>query len=127
MKVKVKNGDREFEIEFTPEEKAEAKKYLDEGWAFVTGAAATPEVAATVEETPEHWKTGIKIEGGRETFQTFINCPNCGNKQKIFIVKDRKKVTCGSCTFTLTVDTATYSGFPNRDQYGNFYVAKRLG
>lgn len=79
------------------------------------------------EDSPEHWRTGIKIKNGRPCYQTFYRCHNCNKTGKHFIPEGAPFVTCYHCNFNLKVEPAHPDGLPNRDEFGNYYIAKKLG
>lgn len=77
------------------------------------------------EQRPEHWDTGIKDKNGVDHYRCRLHCPNpdCGHQRNLYIPEDRKEVTCPECKEKIEVRFATADGFPNRDPYGNFFMA----
>lgn len=76
------------------------------------------------EDGPDFWKTGIKMKGGVEHYKCFYKCFNCGEQGKHYIPKNVSTIFCHKCDFELPVTTATKEGFPNRDEFGNYFVSK---
>ncbi|PGS78541.1 hypothetical protein COC69_15045 [Bacillus cereus] len=77
------------------------------------------------EETdPIHWKTGIKYdEEGNPRYRTRYECCMCGNRGNQYEYKENKFTKCHKCNAKLKIVQATKNGFPERDAFGNFYVA----
>jgi hypothetical protein len=75
---------------------------------------------------PSHWKTGLKLIHNVEHYQTHCKCPNCKNAQTKFLSRWTRTTVCVECSFDLSVQVAT-DEFGKRDDYGNFFVAYRLG
>ncbi|MEH7459593.1 hypothetical protein V7183_20980 [Bacillus sp. JJ1127] len=83
-------------------------------------------VKITKKETadPIHWKTGIKYDDeGKERYRTCYECPLCGNRGNQYEYKENKFTKCHKCNAKIKIEPATEKGFPNRDAFGNFYVA----
>lgn len=115
-----------------------------EGHRVVTISSKTPdeeikehqepdEVKATIGDKtesdngePEYWKTGIKKIGGVDHYKCFYKCFNCSNQGKHYIPKEVRHIFCHECGFELPVTTATSAGFPNRDDFGNYFVSKHV-
>ncbi|EEM27409.1 hypothetical protein bthur0003_37560 [Bacillus thuringiensis serovar thuringiensis str. T01001] len=77
------------------------------------------------EETdPIHWKTGIKYDDeGTPRYRTRYECCMCGNRGNQYEYKENKFTKCHKCNAKLKIVHATKNGFPERDAFGNFYVA----
>ncbi|WP_242315580.1 hypothetical protein [Bacillus cereus group sp. BfR-BA-01355] len=77
------------------------------------------------EETdPIHWKTGIKYDDeGTPRYRTRYECCMCGNRGNQYEYKENKFTKCHKCNAKLKIVQATKNGFPERDAFGNFYVA----
>lgn len=78
-------------------------------------------------EEPEHWKTGIKVdEDGTKRYKCHYVC-GCGSKGRRYIPLDFDFVYCRDCESELDVYPAAESvgtdGIPDRDGFGNFFVA----
>lgn len=76
---------------------------------------------------PEHWKTGIMIgEDGEKRYKCYYEC-ECGNKGKRYIKLKTAEVHCHSCNELIPVKLATGqvkpNGIPERDDWGNYYIA----
>lgn len=80
----------------------------------------------TETEEPDYYKTGIKVIGGVNHYKCFYKCFNCSNQGKHYIPKEVRHIFCHECKFELPVMTATSSGFPNRDDFGNYFVSKHI-
>lgn len=83
-------------------------------------------VKITKKETadPIHWKTGIKHdEDGTKRYRTRYQCPLCGNRGNQYEYEENKFTKCHNCEAKLKIEPATKNGFPERDGFGNFFVA----
>lgn len=86
-----------------------------------------PERGNELSGEPEFYRTGIKVRGGKEFYKCHYKCPNCATTGKHYIPINIKTVSCHNCSFDMTVRPATPEGFPNRDEFGNFFTAYTLG
>ncbi|MBG0962457.1 hypothetical protein [Bacillus sp. SRB1LM] len=77
------------------------------------------------EETdPIHWKTGIKYDDeGTPRYRTRYECCMCGNRGNQYEYEGNKFTKCHKCNAKLKIVPATKKGLPERDTFGNFYVA----
>ncbi|MGN4611805.1 hypothetical protein ACTFOZ_04910 [Bacillus cereus group sp. MYBK71-2] len=76
------------------------------------------------EADPIHWKTGIKYDDeGTPRYRTRYECCMCGNRGNQYEYKENKFTKCHNCNAKLKIVPATKTGFPERDSFGNFYVA----
>ncbi|AFQ15580.1 hypothetical protein P9Y62_07135 [Bacillus thuringiensis] len=76
------------------------------------------------EMDPIHWKTGIKYDDeGTPRYRTRYECCMCGNRGNQYEYKENKFTKCHKCNAKLKIVQATKNGFPERDAFGNFYVA----
>lgn len=76
------------------------------------------------EADPIHWKTGIKYDDeGTPRYRTRYECCMCGNRGNQYEYKENKFTKCHKCNAKLKIVHATKNGFPERDAFGNFYVA----
>lgn len=76
------------------------------------------------EADPAHWKTGIKYDDeGTPRYRTRYECCMCGNRGNQYEYKENKFTKCHKCNAKLKIEHATEKGFPERDSFGNFYVA----
>ncbi|MEF7558458.1 hypothetical protein [Bacillus thuringiensis] len=85
----------------------------------------TPDPVKEKEEAdPAHWKTGIKYDDeGTPRYRTRYECCMCGNRGNQYEYKENKFTKCHKCNAKLKIVPATKKGFPERDAFGNFYVA----
>lgn len=74
--------------------------------------------------------TGIKyrtIKGipNVPTYRCHWECPNplCNDKGNHYIPEGTKVVFCYTCNTPIQVEDAAIAGFPNRDEWGNYYIA----
>lgn len=79
----------------------------------------------------DFYQTGIKYRNlnGRENIPHYrcrYECPVCDTKGNHYIPKDTPQVTCHTCKAQLEVEEATKLGLPNRDEWGNFYLANDI-
>ncbi|TKH53835.1 hypothetical protein FC677_21130 [Bacillus cereus] len=73
---------------------------------------------------PIHWKTGIKYDDeGTPRYRTRYECCMCGNRGNQYEYEGNKFTKCHKCNAKLKIVPATKNGFPERDAFGNFYVA----
>lgn len=76
------------------------------------------------EADPTHWKTGIKYDDeGKPRYRTRYDCCMCGNRGNQYEYEGNKFTKCHKCNAKLKIVQATKNGFPERDAFGNFYVA----
>ncbi|PEL75397.1 hypothetical protein CN603_12985 [Bacillus toyonensis] len=76
------------------------------------------------ESDPIHWKTGIKYDDeGAQKYRTRYECCMCGNRGNQYEYEGNKFTKCHKCNMKLKIVPATKKGFPERDAFGNFYVA----
>ncbi|PED02900.1 hypothetical protein CN423_19355 [Bacillus cereus] len=76
------------------------------------------------EVDPTHWKTGIKYDDeGKPRYRTRYDCCMCGNRGNQYEYEGNKFTKCHKCNAKLKIVQATKNGFPERDTFGNFYVA----
>lgn len=76
------------------------------------------------EADPTHWKTGIKYDDeGKPRYRTRYECCMCGNRGNQYEYQENKFTKCHNCNVKLKIVQATKKGFPERDAFGNFYVA----
>jgi hypothetical protein len=76
---------------------------------------------------PDYFKTGIKVKEGVKHYKTRYYCKNrkCGHKGNHYLPERTEFTYCHQCEEKLLVREASENGFPNRDEWGNFYVADR--
>ncbi|WP_144591615.1 hypothetical protein [Bacillus cereus] len=76
------------------------------------------------EADPIHWKTGIKYDDeGSPRYRTRYECCMCGNRGNQYEYEGNKFTKCHKCNAKLKIVPATKKGLPERDAFGNFYVA----
>ncbi|MED2737022.1 hypothetical protein [Bacillus toyonensis] len=67
---------------------------------------------------------GVKVRKDQTYgYQTYYICPMCKNKGKRFAGQYDKFVFCHTCNFRMHKKDATSVGFPEKDSYGNYFVA----
>lgn len=67
---------------------------------------------------------GVKVRKDQTYgYQTYYICPMCKNKGKRFAGQFDKFVFCHTCNFRMHKKDATDVGFPEKDSYGNYFVA----
>lgn len=117
--IKIGKAYKDFYKDLKPEEPSEMKplnlplKYHSNGYK---------EEVLLKEEQPEHFKTGIVEDDGIKKYKCRLHC-DCGNHQNVYIDKMSKTVICPNCDKPHQVRDAKESGFPNRDAWGNYYIA----
>lgn len=87
--------------------------------------SCTPDSVKEKEEAdPIHWKTGIKYDDeGSPRYRTRYVCCMCGNRGNQYEYEGNKFTKCHKCNAKLKIVPATKKGLPERDAFGNFYVA----
>ncbi|MFJ8521419.1 hypothetical protein [Bacillus cereus] len=76
------------------------------------------------EKPPTHWKTGIKYDDeGTPRYRTRYECCMCGIRGNQYEYEGNKFTKCHNCNAKLKIVPATKKGLPERDAFGNFYVA----
>ncbi|WP_051758210.1 hypothetical protein [Rossellomorea vietnamensis] len=78
-------------------------------------------------DDPDYFKTGIKVKEGVKHYKTRYFCKNrkCGHKGNHYLPEGTELTYCHQCEEKLLVREAAENGFPNRDEWGNFYIADR--
>ncbi|WP_456364347.1 hypothetical protein [Priestia aryabhattai] len=63
--------------------------------------------------------------GQVKIYQTYYKCANkgCQTERKVFIQEGQQYVYCAKCHRKMKVKSASFKGFPNKDCFGNIYVA----
>lgn len=74
------------------------------------------------EEEQSHYKTGIVKENGVNKYKCRLHC-SCRNNQNLYIKEIDKYAHCPSCGRGYEVRNAKAEGFPERDSWGNFFIA----
>jgi hypothetical protein len=76
-------------------------------------------------DEPDHYKTGIKEKDGVKHYKTRYFCKNseCGHKGNHYLPEGSESTYCRECNDRLKIREASEEGFPNRDAWGNFYIA----
>lgn len=74
------------------------------------------------ENQPDYYKSGIVQENGIDKYKCRLHC-GCGNNQNIYIEGNKKRVTCPNCGKEHVVRNAKEKGFPERDSWGNYFIA----
>ncbi|MFJ5716552.1 hypothetical protein [Neobacillus sp. NPDC093127] len=77
----------------------------------------------TDEQDTSFWETGIKLKEGIKCYRTRYDCPHCGNKGKRYLPFEEEIIACHSCESELKKRPAADSGFPDRDSFGNYFIA----
>ncbi|MEB8702682.1 hypothetical protein P4H21_18205 [Bacillus cereus] len=86
--------------------------------------SCAPDPVKKEEADPTHWKTGIKYDDeGTPRYRTRYECCMCGNRGNQYEYEGNKFTKCHNCNAKLKIVPATKKGFPERDAFGNFYVA----
>ncbi|MEJ8546615.1 hypothetical protein [Brevibacillus borstelensis] len=61
-------------------------------------------------------------------YQTYVYCKNlqCGQRKKVFVKESQASVYCPVCNTKHARRDATKGGFPEQDEFGNYFKADRL-
>lgn len=79
------------------------------------------------EEEPNYWKTGIKInKNGEKCYKTRYKCSECGYQATKYLLKKEDMIECYHCRHKMKKWPATAKGFPDRDDWGNFFVTEEV-
>lgn len=62
-------------------------------------------------------------EGDTPLYQTYYVCPKCGNKGRRYLPMNQNTIFCHKCNHAMKKNPSTRRGFPDRDQFGNFFIA----
>ena len=68
----------------------------------------------------------IREFSGVKHYQLFYICPRCGNRGKHYIEPETEVIDCHNqttCKEVMMVRPATYKGFPEHDEWGNYFIA----
>jgi transcription elongation factor Elf1 len=111
-----------------PKSGATIAERLEATWAAFSGRTnEIADKAADGESVPEFWRTGIKTdEFGRKKYKTYYHCPACGDRGRHYLYEGTATCRCRACGAELSVSQAVPDAYLERDQYGNFFVAKTL-
>lgn len=71
---------------------------------------------------PDFYETGIKEENGIKKYRVRVKC-SCGREMNRYITPNEVQILCIDCGKFNQVRPATKEGFPNRDSWGNFFIA----
>ncbi|RNB72158.1 hypothetical protein [Brevibacillus panacihumi] len=90
-----------------------------------------PESAPPVDDQitkNESTNNDIKVINGLEHYRTRVYCKNaaCGKRSNRWIPVKQKSIQCPHCKTIHVRRDATVQGFPNQDQFGNFFKADNL-
>lgn len=90
--------------------------------------AVTKTDIAPIANEPEYWKTGIKVdEDGTQRYKCHYWC-ECGKQGNHYIEMGSLDTECHECGAAIDVEPATKKtdkdGVPERDTWGNFFIAK---
>lgn len=82
------------------------------------------------DDQPEHFITGIKYKEGIPHYKCRYWCRNCGHQGTHYIGLTEQSTQCHACNTAHAVrpalDKLDPEGIPERDRFGNFFVAKTL-
>lgn len=117
---------QEAEEEMEEEEKAKTiiKDKKEEDKEEVESRSPTTENFANKEE--EYRKKDLSVRtgsGNEKLYQTYYICPKCKDKNKKYIPRYAVVIQCKNCFHRMRIKNASLKGFPNKDKYGNIFVA----
>ncbi|AYB41036.1 hypothetical protein [Brevibacillus laterosporus] len=77
---------------------------------------------------PTKQYSGIIYNNGVPQYQTYVYCKNlkCGQRIKVFVKETQHSVYCPACDTKHIRRDATKGGFPEQDDFGNYFKADRL-
>ncbi|MCR8978702.1 hypothetical protein [Brevibacillus laterosporus] len=84
------------------------------------------EEKSLIEPTKQY--SGIIYNNGVPQYQTYVYCKNlkCGQHKKVFVKETQHSVYCPACDTKHIRRDATKGGFPEQDDFGNYFKADRL-
>lgn len=79
-------------------------------------------------EDKTYFVTGIKEFNGINHYKCrcYCNNPKCKLEINRFVEEGKKTINCKGCQRQMEIRPATEKGFPERDKYGNFYIAQTI-
>ncbi|UED76087.1 hypothetical protein [Brevibacillus sp. DP1.3A] len=111
---------------------------VKEGTAWVDGSdnpliakKSQPHMNIPLEESlidPTKENSGVRYVDGIPRYQTYIYCKNskCSQRTKVFVKELQLSVYCPACNTKHVRRDATHGGFPEQDDFGNYFKADRL-
>lgn len=111
---------------------------VDGGTAWVDGSdnplvkkESQSHMEILVEESlidPTKKYSGIRYINDIPHYQTYVYCKNlkCGQRKKVFVKESQMSVYCPACNTKHARRDATHGGFPEQDDFGNYFKADRL-
>lgn len=103
------------------ERKEEIKQQMEQG--LKENKETMDEAYKNQNDQPEYIKTGIKVRNGIKLYQTRYECYACYYKGTMYLPEKQKHLWCRRCSHQLDMSLATPKPFPERDSFGNYYVA----
>lgn len=85
-----------------------------------------PVEKSLIDPTKEY--SGIRYINDIPHYQTYVYCKNlqCGQRKKVFVKESQVSVYCPACNTKHARRDATHGGFPEQDDFGNYFKADRL-
>jgi hypothetical protein len=112
------------EIEQPNETEKEKMEMLKEGYEiFKTDHKGLHHPKSEYKVYTEKKDLSVKEINGKKTYQTYYVCTGCNHKGKHYVPKGRIYVSCHECGKRMRVREATHGGFPEKDEFGNYYIA----
>ncbi|GEC93754.1 zinc ribbon domain-containing protein [Brevibacillus brevis] len=111
---------------------------VKEGATWVDGSdnpliakESQPHMAIPIEKSlidPTKEYPSIRNINGEPHYQTYVYCKNakCGQRKKVFVKESQLSVYCPACNTKHARRDATQGGFPEQDDFGNYFKADRL-
>ncbi|MGF9907285.1 hypothetical protein [Brevibacillus porteri] len=90
-----------------------------------------PHMTIPLEESlidPTKENPGVRYVDNVPRYQTYIYCKNgkCSQRTKVFVKESQLSVYCPACNTKHVRRDATHGGFPEQDDFGNYFKADRL-
>lgn len=85
-----------------------------------------PAEKSLIDPTKEY--SSIRYINDIPHYQTYVYCKNlqCGQRKKVFVKESQVSVYCPACNTKHARRDATHGGFPEQDDFGNYFKADRL-
>lgn len=114
-----------LEKEFSNEDIRSGYQLFDEPLLETKEEPPLKQQTGSIKKKPYSIAKSIRVKMGVKHYQLFYICPDCGKKGKHYIKPGTPQVHCHepSCSNVMMVRSASYNGFPEHDDWGNYYVA----
>ena len=129
MEFKLVSGSKKVEINLIGLDEKDMQsilKHVTNIFYSIPAEMKEPAAIKAIEEAKPKthgFAPNIKIKDGKECYQLYYICTDCGDKGKNFVWKGTKYTPCHNCKKRLSVRPATIEKGFIPDQFGNYYIA----